>query len=253
MIKQATNDIAHWLNSHVSDYSDYHTGLMLLESYGNNTSLLSKLKIFKDEKELFNAIKALWLTLRKQAAVAVVVASSTEALAEVMEQAKENDPIRLSAKNAINLKLQAEWKALRKKAGAWQVQLYWIGRTEKGIGIDLNREQKEQRALLAKQIMDTEKRIIEIQTDINYLSIHGKLPTKEKVLRPKKKIEFDYQLYENTRKKIHTAKGNVTLYTQKLNDAHIDDIAKLNSKIDTWQVKLLDLEILFAALKKAKP
>lgn len=253
MNKDAVNNIGEWLNGHKRDLSDYHTGLMLLESYSDDKQLLEKLKKYKSASLLFDSLVDLWNFLSSKVEQQTKTQEVKEIYNEVAVSVQSSPSIKLNAKNSIISKLNEEWKALRKKSGAWQVMLFSIGRTSNGIAIDLNSEQKDQRAVLANQIMDNEKRIAEIWADIDYVSIHGFLPTREKPTKKKSKVEFDYKTYENTRKYIGTAKKTIEDLKKSLVSKSGDDLVKTNKKIDKWEVKLAGYNTLFEKLKKLKP
>lgn len=254
MNKDAINNIGDWLNGHKRDHSDYHTGIMLFESYSDDRSLLEKLKKYKNPSDLFNALVDLWNLL----SIKVETVQNQEQLKEVYNEVaiapESTNSIKLSAKNAIISKLNDEWKSLRKKSGAWQVMLYSIGRTPNGVAVILSKEQKEQRAVLANQIMENEKKITELWADIDYVSIHGCLPTRQKTQRKKKStIQFDYKTFENTRKYIGTAKKTIAELKTSLPNKSGAELSKANAKIDKWELKLAEYETLYEKLKKLKP
>lgn len=254
MNKEAINNIGEWLNGHKRDLTDYHTGIMLFESYSEDRNLLEKLKKYKNASELFNALVDLWNFLSMKEEMVQNKEQIKEVYNEVAIAPESTNSIKLSAKNAIISKLNEEWKSLRKKSGAWQVMLYSIGRTPNGVAVILSKEQKEQRAVLANQIMENEKKITELWADIDYVSIHGCLPSRQKIQKKKKAaIAFDYKTFENTRKYIGTAKKTIAELKSSLVNKSGSELSKANGKIDKWEMKLAEYETLYEKLKKLKP
>lgn len=259
MNKEAANAIAVWLNGHKKDFSDYDKGLMLLDAYSNDHSKHKRLSSFKQPSALFDALRELWQDLsfaaeedkKNEVKIEIINTAAIEYIEQVGVAAK---PKSGTPKHVLLDKLQSEWRALRKKSGAWQVKLYWVGRNiENGAALPLTAKDKEERELLAKQIMAYERKITEIQADINFVSIHGHLPHKEKTKKAKSKVVFDYKTYENTRKKIYTAEKTVIPELKALlKITPADKLPKLNERLDKWEKKLSELRVLFDQLQNAK-
>ena len=259
MNKEVANSIAQWLNGHKKDFSDYDKGLMLLDAYGNDNARYKRLVAFKQPSALFDALRELWQyyseEVEKEAKTVQQIEIINTAAVEYVEQIGVPAKTKSGTPKHILLdKLQSEWRALRKKSGAWQVKMYWVGRDiNTGAAKPLTTNDKEERALLAKQIMSCERKVTEIQADINFVSIHGHLPHKEKTKRVNSKVVFDYKTYENTRKKIYTAEKTVIPELKALLKISTPDkLQKINERLDKWEKKLQELKLLFDQLQKAK-
>jgi hypothetical protein len=250
MSKEAVNNIAEWLNKNSTKVKDFEQGVTLLDCFGSDKVKVRSIKQTRDGNKLISAL----IDLYKYNKSNIGKEEKYDAQVEVMSQAVATAPpaAKKVAANSLIIKMSDRKKELMKKAGAWHTQMFWIGRDKDGKALPLTEDQKLQRKLLAKQIQEAQEEITVIFADTAYLNVHGELPKSDKPARKKKSTEFSYVEYENTRKKIGTAKTTIASLISAIPNLKGTELAKANKRLDKWKATQAELEILFEDLKKQK-
>jgi hypothetical protein len=244
MIDEALKYIADWLNNYKPG-KDFDKGLVLLDCYGSDKSIVTNLERSRYSPDLFKHLKALFLHYKELKQREEFKEVKTEA---VREAAESQPDTKKKAEKLLIEDLYAKRKELYKKAGAWQAQLRYIGRDENGKRLPLSELDKQKRHKLALLIDEAMSEATTIWLDTMHYEIHGKLPVREK---PKRKVKtaFTYLDKENTRKKIGTAKKTIEDLKQKTASLSGHALIKHNARLDKWVNSLAELEILYAKMK----
>jgi len=228
------NDLRVWLNGS----RNFNEGLMLYIAYINDTAERNLIEKHRNEPKLFNALRERFYVLKDKQPSGSAVTIQVKPVAVGKEENHD-----------VPQELLQHWGQLKTEQERLHTEMSLIGENQ----VELTASQMEQRAALAKLVVEREEMLHELSSAINFCRLNGKLPDGFKLHKPvkrqpKKKSVSKMTDSEQILRLKNIINPQLSKLKKKLDDKKAElpklkgnDLVKANKKLSEWEALEKDL------------